>query len=343
MSDWREPMGWSAHFEAGFAEFEGQGLKPARVVFTSRKQLRVFSEFGERWVRLSGSLIHRAKDARELPAVGDWVAVRLAQNGEGLVHAVLPRRTAFIRNEAGDNVLPQVIAANVDTVFIVMGLDQDFNVRRLERYLTLTAESGAKPVLVLNKSDLLGPSGSRQLEIETAAAGVPVYSVSALQDQNLDALRYYCQKGQTIALLGSSGVGKSTLVNRLVGQNVTLTGSVKEDGKGRHTTSQRELLLLPTGGLVIDTPGLRELQMWGAAASVDKAFDDIDELSNTCRFSDCRHEAEPGCQVKAAIESGSLDLRRFENWQQLKRELVSKAAFGKLKLPITRRKDRIGK
>ncbi len=301
---------------------QAKGLEPARVILVYRKQLKVLSHRGEHWARTGGKIIHRADSAGDLPAVGDWVAARIPDAGEALVHAVLPRRTAFVRKVAGENATPQVLATNVDTVMVVMGLDGDFNVRRLERFMTLAWESRATPVVVLNKKDLASDLEAQLAEVNALTRGAAVHAVSALKHEGLDPLVPLFGSGKTVALLGSSGVGKSTLVNHLLGSEVMKTGSVRDDGRGRHTTTRRELILLPHGGAVIDTPGLREVQMWAAEGGLAKTFDDLEALAVNCKFSDCQHDAEPGCAVKAALEDGTLDEARFASWLELQREMV---------------------
>ncbi len=344
-SDWKAALGWADDFERAFAPYGAKGLEPARVILVSRKTLRVVSRRGEHWARTSGSLIHRADNAGEWPVVGDWVAARVPDAGEALVHAVLRRRTAFTRKVAGNNAVPQVLAANIDVALIVMGLDPDYNVRRLERYLTLAWDSRAAPVVVLNKRDLIDDAELAEVleDVKAISRDTPLFVVSALNDEGLGPLREKTGYGQTIALLGSSGVGKSTLVNRLVGTDVMKTGDTRDDGKGRHTTSQRELLLLPSGGAVIDTPGLREVQLWEGARGLDKAFDDVEALAAQCRFSDCRHDAEPGCAVKAALDDGSLEYGRFESWRELQREIERlQLVPSERGRPESKRRSRVG-
>lgn len=296
-------------------------LEPARVILVHRKQLKVLSHRGEHWARTGGRMLHKAHHAGELPAVGDWVAARIPEQGEALVRAVLPRRSAFVRKVAGDNAAPQVLATNVDTVLVVMGLDRDFNLRRLERLMTLAWESNATPVVVLNKTDLAEDLAGDLAQVDAITRGALVYTISALTGEGLEPLRAYVGSGKTVALLGSSGVGKSTLVNHLAQAEVVSTGEVRDDGRGRHTTTKRELLVLPSGGAIIDTPGLREVQMWAAEGGLAKTFDDLDALAKRCRFADCQHDAEPGCAVKAALEDGTLEGVRFDSWLELHREI----------------------
>jgi ribosome biogenesis GTPase len=322
MSDWRAALGWGADFDAAFAPFSAKGLAPARVTLVYRKQLKVLSHRGEHWARTGGTLMHRADNPGELPAVGDWVAARIPEQGEALVHAVLPRRSAFVRKVAGDHALPQVLATNLDTVLVVMGLDRDFNLRRLERFLTLAWESQAAPVVVLNKQDLAVDLAAQVAQVSAISRDAALHVVSALSGEGLEPLRALVGPGRTVVLLGSSGVGKSTLVNRLVGAEVMSTGGVRDDGRGRHTTTRRELLVLPGGGAIVDTPGLREVQMWAAEDGLAKTFDDVEALAQRCRFTDCHHDAEPGCAVKAALDDGSLPEARFASWLELQREMA---------------------
>jgi ribosome biogenesis GTPase / thiamine phosphate phosphatase len=319
--DWKEALGWNSTLAQAFEPFLEKGLEPARVALVYRKSLRVICSRGEIWARTGGRIIFKAASVGDWPAVGDWVAVRIPSEGEGLVQAVLPRKSAFIRKVAGENDAPQVLATNLDTVLVVMGLDRDFNIRRLERFLTLGFESGAEPVVVLNKKDV-APSLEEQLrEVAAVCGGATVLAVSAINTEGLEPLRNYLSYGKTVVLLGSSGVGKSTLVNRLLGTNFLPTGDTRDDGRGRHTTTERSLISLPGGGAIVDTPGLREVQMWNSADGLAKTFDDVDALARSCRFQDCRHQAEPGCAVKQAVESGALDEFRFASWLELQKEI----------------------
>jgi ribosome biogenesis GTPase len=320
-----EDLGWSDFFQAAFAPFAGQDLVPARVV--AQRGLNSVSTGEEEWYAdLAGRLRHELRlpgMASGWPAVGDWVALR-PPTGEGkaMIHAILPRRSKFSRKVAGQRTDEQVVAANIDTIFLVSGLDGDFNPRRIERYLTAAWDSGAAPVVVLNKLDRCEHPDDCLLEAQAVAMGVPVHRVSAKTGENCDELFTYLGRGKTVGLLGSSGVGKSTLINRLLGREVQKTRDVREsDDRGRHTTTHRELFFAPTGGLLIDTPGMREIQLWEGDQGIESTFADVEELAESCRFGDCKHEGEPGCAVLAAVGSGELAPDRLESYRKLQREL----------------------
>jgi ribosome biogenesis GTPase len=320
-------LGWNARTESLFVPHRGRGLEPARVAREDRDRYAVLDESGARSAELAGRLRHDARTRAELPAVGDWVALRPGAASSAVIEAVLPRASSFVRKVAGDTTEEQVVAANVDTVFLVSGLDGDFNPRRIERYLAAAWESGAEPVVVLNKADLAADLDARIAEAEAAAPGAAVVPLSALAGDGLGALAAWLAPGRTVALIGSSGVGKSTLVNALLGTERQATAAVREDdSRGRHTTTHRELVPLPGGALLLDTPGMRELQLWGDEESLDGAFPDIAGLAASCRFRDCRHEAEPGCAVLGAVDSGRLDGGRLVSWRKLQRELARLAA-----------------
>jgi ribosome biogenesis GTPase / thiamine phosphate phosphatase len=307
-----EKFGWNSYFENEFARLDEPGAAPARVALADRERFIVWSESGEHEATVAGRLRH---DGETWPAIGDWVAL---ESGSRIAR-VLPRRTAFSRKQPGEVTCEQVIAANVDLLFIVSGLDGDFNPRRIERYLLLAWESGARPVIVLNKADLREDADQAAASVRTLASGAPVVTISALEGWGLEALEAHLAAGQTAALAGSSGTGKSTLANRLLGQDRQRVQEVRAgDSRGRHTTVRRELLLTPNGWLLIDTPGLRELQLWADPAAVDLAFDDIVRLARQCRFRDCRHQGEPGCAVAAA----GLDEARLANYAKMQRELA---------------------
>jgi ribosome biogenesis GTPase len=316
-------FGWDAGSGAQFAAFAGRGLEPARVVKQSRDLSILMTRSGELRGEVSGRLRHEAVCPADYPVVGDWVAIETGGGGRALIHAVLPRRTAFTRKAAGEATEAQVAAANVDTVFLVSGLDGELNLSRIERYLTTAWTSGAEPVIVLNKTDLRPDLGEVVAAVAAIAPGVAVVAVSALVDRGLEELGPFLLPRRTVAFLGSSGVGKSTMINRLIGEERFSTAPVSDAaaGRGRHTTTVRELVRLPGGALLIDTPGMRELQLWADDDGLDRTFDEIDRLASRCRFPDCRHEEEPGCAVRAAVEGGILDARRLESYLKLRREL----------------------
>jgi ribosome biogenesis GTPase len=314
-------IGWNEILENTFAADRAAELVPARVVREDRDRYHLHGEDGDVPGELSGKLRHEAATRAELPAVGDWVAVRPGA-GLAVIVRVLPRASAFVRKVAGETTEEQVVAANVDTVFLVGGLDGDLNVRRFERYLAAAWESGAVPVIVLNKADLAEDLEASVAEVEAVAVGVPVVAVSAAEGRGLDALAPWLAPARTVALLGSSGVGKSTLVNALLGEARQATGAVRDDdSRGRHTTTHRELVPLPGGAVLLDTPGMRELQLWAGEESLESAFPDVKALAAACRFRDCAHEGEPGCAVLGAVAAGALDAARLESWRKLQREL----------------------
>ena len=315
-------LGWNDHFAAAFAPHAAEGCLPGRVTLELKGYYEVTGEFGAKLGACSGKFINTAKAQADFPAIGDWVAVT-PQEGEETrvhIHAVLPRRTKFSRKAAGLEEFEQIVAANVDTVFLVSALDGNYHLHRLERYLAAAWASGAQPVVLLNKADLNDDTAALNAEIAGIAPQVPVFVVSAETRRGLKALAPYLQPGRTIALLGSSGVGKSTLINRLVGERVQETQEVREaDNKGRHTTTQRELFVAPSGVIVIDTPGMRELSPWDAAAGIDAAFGDVTAVAAQCKFRDCAHTVEPGCAVQAALADGSLSGERWQAYLRMQR------------------------
>ncbi len=328
-------LGWDEATAGHFARFASVArVQPARVAVEFNHIYRVLSapapddgadvQAEEVEAVAAGRLKHQATSRSQLPAVGDWVAVRLEPDGRrGRIVAVLPRRSQFSRKAAGEVTDQQVVAANVDLVFIVMALDADFSLRRLERYLLLARESGAQPVVLLTKPDLCEDVVSRVADVTAVCAGSPVHVINPLSGEGTETVRGYLPPGSTGALLGSSGVGKSTIINRLIGADVRKTRAVREaDSKGRHTTTHRELVALPGAGLVIDTPGMRELQLWEATDAVRGTFDDIEALAGGCHFADCRHDNEPRCAVKDAAARGVLAAGRLDSYRKLQEELV---------------------
>jgi ribosome biogenesis GTPase len=308
---------------ADSSRLDGKGQAPARVVMEQKGLYKLVTEGGEVYGEVSGKFRYGAEGYDSYPTVGDWVVIDAVQAGSrAVIQAVLPRRSKFSRKVAGALTQEQVVAANFDFVLIVNSLNFDFNLRKIERYLTMAWESGAMPVIVLSKKDLCPDADSRVREVEAVAPGVPVIATSAVTGEGVEEIREFLGAGKTVAVLGSSGVGKSTLTNLLAGEEVMETREIREDdSRGRHTTTFRNLVKLSWGGMIIDTPGMRELQLWESDSGLQGAFEDVESLGLQCRFKDCSHENEPGCAVSEAIRNGSMPAARLESYKKLKKEL----------------------
>jgi ribosome biogenesis GTPase / thiamine phosphate phosphatase len=324
-------LGWEDSFQRELELLRGARgdltLRPARVVVEHRGAYELIAEDGLCWAEPTGRLRHQALDKLDLPAVGDWVALQ----ADGRIDALLPRKSAFVRKAAGDRTDPQVIAANIDRVFIVTSANTEFNPRRIERYIAAIRESGASPVLVINKTDLCEDVEKLIESLGSASVGLSVARVSALEQRGLDQLSPFLGPQITVALVGSSGVGKSTLANWMLGRDAQDTAGIREhDAHGRHTTTHRELLALPGGGALIDTPGMREFALWSEGADLSGSFGDIEALSGRCRFVDCQHRGQPGCAIDQALETGTLDPERLEHFFKLEREIAYHRERGSL-------------
>ncbi len=315
--------GWNVYDFGPVPDTEGLPGVPARVTAQHKQRYEIVCPDGTAYARLKTGEYYGGGEP--FPTVGDYVTVECIGNGDGRILATLPRRTVFFRREPGPVPREQAVAANFDYVFILQSMNANFNLKRLERYLTLAWQSGAEPVVLLTKADLTEDREDFLARASRAASGVNVYAVSARTGYGLDRLAPYLQPGKTLVLLGSSGVGKSSLVNALAGEEIMATGGIREaDGRGRHTTSHRQLIRLGGGALIIDTPGMRELGMWEASEGLESAFEDVERCLGKCRFSDCRHEREPGCAIRAAIAAGELDPARWESYRKLQSEAADR-------------------
>jgi len=318
-----EDLGWSPHFESQLAGRDPDGLFPARIAEELKGAYRIYVDGRLLPAVLPGKMLHTAAGRDDLPATGDWVLARpLPGEDRALVVELLERRTKLSRKEAGERTGEQLLAANVDLVFLVASLNRELNLRRIERYLTAIWESGAQPVIALNKADLAEEAAALFLEVEAIAPGVPVHVTSAATGEGVDELAAHLGPGLTAVFVGSSGVGKSSLINCIIGTEAQTVAGIREDGKGRHTTTSRQMLVLPGRGVIIDTPGLRELQLWTNESGASMAFSDVETFAGDCRFSDCTHEREPGCAVRAALEADRLDEDRVRSYRKLERERI---------------------
>ncbi|PPA71136.1 ribosome small subunit-dependent GTPase A [Jeotgalibacillus proteolyticus] len=314
--------GWNESWQEKASAYPN--LTPGRIIVEHKRLYRIQTEQGVLLGEISGKYRHEASQREDYPAVGDWVMVQPLENEQkAIIHAYLPRASKFSRKMAGYTSGEQIVAVNVDIVFLVMALNQDFNLRRLERYLLTAWESGANPVVVLSKSDLCPNIEEKLEQAESVAMGVPIVTCSMIAGDRVNGLLPFIHEGSTTAVLGSSGVGKSSIINALLGEERMDTRGIREDDdKGKHTTTHRELLALPQGGVIIDTPGMRELQLWESEEGLEQGFSDIEALAEECQFRDCTHKNEPNCAVQLAIEEDRLPIERLTSYQKLQRELA---------------------
>mgnify|MGYP001809998289 CR=1 FL=1 len=335
-----ECIGWSAAWHEGFSIHASVGLVPARIAGEHRGAYDAMTEAGPVAAEVSGRFRHEAQSRADYPAVGDWVALDMPAGApRAVIHAILPRATVLSRRAAGTKVAEQPVAANVDVLFLVSALGADLNYRRIERYLTLARESGAAPVILLNKADCHADAEAARQAVQALAGDVPVVLTSAVSNEGLHGLRECLGQGMTGALVGSSGVGKSSIVNALLGVPLLATAAVREkDERGRHTTTRRELIPIPGGGVLIDTPGMRELSLWADESALEGAFDEISALAAECRFRDCSHVGEPGCAVQRALAEGVLDMGRYEGYLRQRREIRHHMAESNVHVRLAERK-----
>ena len=316
-------LGWDSFFEEHFMPYAQKGLHPGRVLSGHKTGYMLYTEFGEFYTGISGKMRYEASGRSDFPVVGDWVAIKPRPEEKfAIIHGTLPRKSSFSRKAAGRETEEQLLAANIDTVFWVSSLNRMFNPRRIERFLMLAYESSAVPAIILNKADLCATVEKTVDEVMSVAEGVPVHVTSALKGLGLEALTPYIQNGNTVVFLGVSGVGKSTLLNKLAGTDIQKVDEIREhDDRGRHTTAVRSLFILPQGGCVIDSPGIRELQLWNVPERIYDAFEDIEKIARNCRFKNCNHDSEPFCAVKKAVEDGIIPSKRFANFKKMKKEV----------------------
>jgi len=314
-------LGLNKNIEEFFKEYKDK-YKLGRVAVEHKGLYRIFTEDGEIVGAISGKMKYNALVREDFPAVGDWVIIDRTNgySGNAVIHGILPRKSKFSRKIAGNQLDEQIIAVNIDTVFICMSFNSDFNIRRLERYITMAWESGAMPVILLTKADLCDEIDEKLSQVEAASIGIDVHVISAIENIGMNEICQYIKRGETLAFLGSSGVGKSTIINSLLGEERQSTKEVRNDDKGKHTTTTREMFLLNSGAVVIDTPGMRELHILDTEEGLDKAFYDIEEIGNNCKFNDCTHNSEPDCAIKKAIEQGTLEQSRYNSYLKLKKE-----------------------
>jgi ribosome biogenesis GTPase / thiamine phosphate phosphatase len=341
------PFGWNPHFQTHFQPYGAEGFTVGRVALEYNQFYRVYTTEGEILAETTGKLRYEAASRAELPAVGDWVVLKKRPDQEhARIHTILPRTSCFTRKVVDRKTEEQVVGANIDTLLLVTSLNQDFKPRRLERYIAVAVESGARPVLLLSKSDLCDDLPDKLAALEALAEHAPIHAISVKEGVGLDALAPYFVAGQTVAILGSSGVGKSTLVNYLMGFDRQKVKEIRaDDGEGMHATRHRELIVLPSGGLVsgglvLDTPGMRELQLWETDDGMEQVFGDVEALIAACRFSNCQHETEPDCAIRAALSDGSLEAARYHNYVRLQGELAHLAQRQESFAALKERKQR---
>ena len=316
-------LGWTESLARDFEPYSSEGLLPARVVAQHRGSYVVLGSSGEMNARTAGRLQHAAGDGGVLPAVGDWVGISADSAGTTMIHAIMPRTGKLSRSVADESTEEQVLAANIDLAFVVSGLDRDFNLRRIERFQAVVYAGGAVPVIVLTKADLCDDIEDKRRAVADIAPGLAIEVISNVTGAGIEGVRAYLSKGTTAVVLGSSGVGKSSLINHLLGTETQPTGEVRRDGKGRHVTTHRELFRIPGGALIIDTPGTRQLKLWAADEGLPETFEDVEALASECKFTDCRHESEPDCAIRSALAGGELGQERFNSYLKLMRELRS--------------------